>query len=98
VKSVSGWDKRALKQGDSKGVEDEMGRRNKPRRKPQADKRIRLVGIRRPEIDQRKLGRAVLRLMAIESGQVLPQPAKSGPNSPTANGQAPGTAPTAGDR
>jgi hypothetical protein len=59
-----------------------MGRRNKPRRRPQADKRIRLVGVRRSEIDQRKLGTAVLRLLAIEAGQTPPELARSGPGAP----------------
>jgi hypothetical protein len=59
-----------------------MGRRNKPRRRPQADKRVRLVGMRHTEIDQRKLGRAVLRLLAIEAGQTPPESARSGPNAP----------------
>ena len=48
-----------------------MGRRNRPRRRPQADKRLRIVGVRREQIDQRKLGRALLRIMAVESAADL---------------------------
>jgi hypothetical protein len=57
-----------------------MGRRNSPRRRPQADKRIRLVGVRRIEVDQRKLGRALLRVAAIEAGLAAPESAASGPS------------------
>jgi hypothetical protein len=57
-----------------------MGRRNKPRRRPQADKRVRLVGVRRVQVDQRKLGRALLRIIAIETAKDGPESAASGPN------------------
>ncbi|MDR1238440.1 MAG: hypothetical protein LBK28_09380 [Propionibacteriaceae bacterium] len=74
-----------------------MGRRNKPRRKPQADKRVRLVGVHRAEIDQRKLGRALLRIVAIESGSRSPQPARSGPDGPGTHGSALGAMLPKGD-
>jgi hypothetical protein len=45
-----------------------MGRRNRRPARPQADKRLRLVAVRRDPIDQRRLGRLVLRIAANPAG------------------------------
>jgi hypothetical protein len=44
-----------------------MSRRNRPRGRPQAARRIRVVGVRRTEIDRRRLSRALLDLAAMEA-------------------------------
>ena len=63
-----------------------MGRRNRPRNRPQADKRLRLVGIRRGQVDQRKLGRVLLRVAAVESGLDSARPASSNQDGPSGSG------------
>ena len=63
-----------------------MGRRNRPRNRPQADKRLRLVGVRRSQVDQRKLGRVLLRVVAVESGLDSARPASSDQDGPSGPG------------
>jgi len=46
-----------------------MPRRNHKTGRPQNSRRIWVVGVRHAEIDQRKLGRALLRLLEVERGQ-----------------------------